>query len=81
MYTISKNVKALFRGLWRTLCGAFVAAGVGAACYGYTLIPTVDGYEAVIRFLIATIMLGLSLHLMWCMGGGRRRIITVEEDR
>ena len=76
-----KNVRIMFRGLWRTLCGAFVAGGIAASTYAYTLIPAVDGWEAVSRFLVATSMALLSLSLVWWMGGGHRRVITVEEGR
>ena len=76
-----KNVRIFFRGLWRTLCGAAVAAGAGLSGYTYTLVPEGDGYMAVARFLVATAVMIASLHLMWRMGGGRRRITTIEEDR
>lgn len=73
------NARCFFRGLWRTLCGAFVASGIAAAAYVYTLVPGMDGWDAVIRFVVATIMAFLSLYLVWGLGGGHRRIITVEE--
>ena len=76
-----KNIRILFRGLWRTLCGAFVAAGAGTAGYGYTLIPDDGGLEAGLVVIGATALLFVSLYLMWCMGGGCRRIVSVEEGR
>lgn len=67
-----RNIRILFRGLWRTLCGAFVATGAGAAGYGYTLIPDGGGYESILVAIGATALLVLSLFLMWGMGGGVR---------
>ena len=73
-----KNLRILFRGMWRTMCGAFVAASSGAAAYGYTLIPAGSGYEDAMVAIGATALLGLSLFLMWGLGGGVRPVRVKE---
>ena len=71
---IREALRTLFRGMWRTLCGAFVAASACAAGYGYTLIPAGGGYEGILVAIGATALLGMSLFLMWSLGGGVRPI-------
>ena len=65
-----KNIKTLFRGLWRTVCGTTVAIGIGSAGYGYTLVPAAGGYEGVLVAIGSSALLMLSLFLMWSVGGG-----------
>ena len=64
--------RTMLRGIWRTLCGAGIAAGMGNAYIGYTLIPGEDGYLAVARFSLATVVLAISLMLMYRMGKNRK---------
>ena len=68
-----KNIKILFRGLWRALCGSFVVGGVAGAGYGFTLARAIGGgSESVFVAFGSTALLALSLFLMWSMGGGCR---------
>lgn len=62
----------MLRGIWRTLCGAAIASVGGAAYVGYTLIPNADGYIAVARFALASVLLVISLMLMYRMGKNRK---------
>ena len=64
--------RTMLRGVWRTLCGAAIAAGMGASYMGYTLIPNADGYIAVARFALASVLLAISLMLMYRMGKIRK---------
>ena len=75
---VRENLRTLFRGMWRALCGAFVAASAGAAAYGYTLIPAGGGYEGALVAIGATALLVLSLFLMWGLGGGVRPVRVKE---
>lgn len=75
---VRENLRTLFRGMWRALCGAFVAASAGAAAYGYTLIPAGGGYEGTLVAIGATALMGLSLFLMWGLGGGVRPVRVKE---
>ena len=61
-------VATLFRGLWRTLCGAAITAGIVSSYLGYTMIPNESGYLAVASFACCSVVLTVSLVLMYIMG-------------
>ena len=67
-----RNIKILFRGMWRTLHGAGLAAAICQSVYTLTLVRAADGYDAVLFFLLASAMLLMCFRLMWCMGGGKK---------
>ena len=67
-----KNIKILFRGLWRTLCGTGVTSGLIASGINFSRVCAEDGYTAVVRFGVAVLAMILSLILMWFMGSGRK---------
>lgn len=71
--TVGENVKAVFRGFRRMLCGTAVAATGGASGIIFTWISDASGYLAVLNFLAAVGLLAVTVYFLWLLGGGKKR--------
>lgn len=74
---VTRNVgshgKIMAKGFVRVLSGAFIAGLIGLSVFCFRLIPTVDGYLAVLDFAAAAAALGAALAGMYAIGGGKKR--------
>lgn len=76
---VRENVRTLFQGFRRVLCGAAIAALIAVAADGFTKVPGESGYMAVLYFASSVAFLALALRSMWVIGGGKKRAGTFEK--
>lgn len=65
--------KILTKGLWRMTCGSVTAGLMAVAVWGFTTITKEDGYAAVVNFIGAAVVLGMSVIFLYVLGGGKKR--------
>ena len=74
-------IKTMGCGLIRTMGGAAVFGAAAVAVYGYTTVPRMDGYLAVGEFALDTVVLALSLTMVYIIGDCAKRGKHENEDR
>lgn len=67
-FNIKHHAKVMFRGFCKMLYGAAMAGLVIIAIYGYSVIPSEDGYVAVADFLVSTATMAVALISMYAFG-------------
>ena len=70
---IREGLRTLGKGCWRVLCGAAVAAMIGAAGFCFYKVPSYSGYVAVAFFTAGATFLIEGLCQIWFMGGGKKQ--------
>ena len=65
--------KTLAKGMWRMTCGSVAAGLMAVAVWGFTTITKEDGYAAVVNFIGAAVVLGMSVIFLYVLGGGKKR--------
>lgn len=73
MQLIGFHCAILLRGFARVLYGAAVAGLLGLAVYGFSAIPSEDGYVAVCDFMASIATLSVALTGMYAFGSRRKR--------
>ena len=73
------NLRTLFRGFRRMLCGAAIAAIGGFGVSICTWVPGASGYLAVLYFLASMGLLAVTGYLLWLIGGGKKRTGAYEK--
>ena len=73
MQLIGYHGAILLRGFAKVLYGAAVAGLIGLAAYGFYMIPSEDGYVAVLDFIAAISTLSVALTCMYAFGQKRKK--------
>ena len=76
---VRNNLRAMFRGALRVMCGATIAGLIGVSAYCFANVPSNGGYMAVMTFLSGAVFLAASLWSMWAIGGGKKRAGAYEK--
>ena len=66
------HLRIMWRGFYRTLCGASVAALIAMAIYGFVSVTTETGWTAVCDFIASCATLTVALSNMYFMGGRKK---------
>ena len=68
--TFKFHARIAWKGLYRTLCGASVAALLAVSVYGLIVVSTENGWAAVADFILSVGMMALSGICVYGMGEG-----------
>ena len=66
------HLRIMWRGFYRTLCGASVACLTAMAIYGFVSVATETGWTAVCDFAASCATFVVALSNMYLMGGRKK---------
>ena len=68
--TFKFHARIAWRGFYRTLCGALIAAMLAVSVHGFMVVSTENGWAAVSDFTLSVGMVALSGICIYGMGKG-----------